>query len=442
MLTVLVFAITLGILVFVHELGHFLVARKNGIRAEEFGFGFPPRIFGFQVLRGKKMRKVAEKEDVSIEISDKKKGNTEVIEEIISDKIIEVDELVSVKKYRFIWGKRNTDKEWENKENLEEGTIYSINWIPLGGFVRIKGEDGSDKKDKDSFSGKPSWVRVKVLGAGIIMNFVLAWFAISLGLFIGSPQALDDGQSGKDSKIQIAQVISGTPAEKMGIKAGDEIVGCDPPAGGDIPECQQNFSSISDVQNLINGRRGQEIILEIKRGKESLTLKGEPRVDYPEDQGALGISLVRTAVVSYPWYEAIYKGLTTVFNLIWLIAATLFSIIKDLIVGQKVSVDVSGPIGIAYLTKQVTDLGFTYILQFIALLSINLGIINGLPFPALDGGRILFILIEKIKGKPVSQKVEQFAHTFGFIALIVLMILVTFKDLMRFDILDKIKNLF
>ena len=184
------------------------------------------------------------------------------------------------------------------------------------------------------------------------------------------------------------------------------------------------------------------MILQIKRGKEVLDLKGEPRTDYPENQGSLGISLVRTAVVSYPWYEAIYKGIITVFNLIWLILLTFFNIIKDLILGQKVGVDISGPIGIAYLTKQVTALGFSYVLQFIALLSINLGIINAFPFPALDGGRILFIIIEKIKGTPVSQKVEQFAHTFGFFALIALMALVTFRDFIRFDIFDKLKNLF
>lgn len=412
MLTIIVFIVTLGILVFVHELGHFFVARRNGIRAEEFGFGFPPRMFGFQKLTGKK--KKTEKDD----------------------------ELITVSKWRFIWGKRDTDEEWENKENLSEGTIYSINWIPLGGFVKIKGEDGSDKKDKDSFAGKPAWVRIKVLGAGIVMNFVLAWFVISLGLFIGSPQAIEDNQIGKNVKIQIAEVVPGTPAEKMGLKAGDEVIKCDPPAGGDIPECQNNFTGVGEIQNVINANKGQEITLEIKRGKQILSLTGEPRVDYLENQGALGISLVKTAVVSYPWYEAIYKGLISVFNLIWLILTTFFDIIKDIVTGHKVSVDVSGPVGIAYLTKQVTDLGFSYILQFIALLSINLGIINGLPFPALDGGRILFILIEKIKGSPVSQKFEQLAHTLGFVALIALMILVTFRDLIKFDIFDKIKNLF
>jgi regulator of sigma E protease len=438
MLTVLVFVITLAVLIFVHELGHFLIARRNGIRADEFGFGFPPRIFGIQSLSGKKIRKISETEKIDIEISDSRTKGAEIIRETVTDKIQEIDEVVRVKKWRFIWGKRDTEEELQNKDNLNQGTIYSLNWIPLGGFVRIKGEDGGHKEDEDSFSRKSAWVRIKVLGAGVIMNFILAWLVISLSYFIGAPQALEEGQSASNSKIQIAQIIPGSPAEKMKINAGDEIVKCEM----DNPLCQKNFSSISDIQEVINQYKGREIILKIKRGKEFLDAKGEPRIDYPQDQGPLGISLVRTAIVSYPWYESIYRGLTTTFNLIWVILATFAGIIKDLVIGQKVSVDVSGPVGIAYLTKQVTDLGLSYILQFIALLSINLGIINGFPFPALDGGRILFILIEKVKGTPVSQKAEQLAHTIGFFALIALMVLVTLRDVMRFEIFDKIKNLF
>lgn len=405
MLTVIVFLVTIGVLIFVHELGHFFVARRNGIRVEEFGFGFPPRIFGFQILSENK--------------NQDSKG-------------------FSKKRIKFIWGKRNSEKEIESHENLDESTIYSINWIPLGGFVRIKGENGGNEKDDDSFAKKSAWIRIKVLGAGILMNFLLAWVAISLALFIGAPQALDGNQKVEGSKIQISQVVEDTPAEKMGIKVGDEIVKC----LGENEQCQKNFSMVSEIQSFIGEQKGKEISFEIKRGKDVFVLSGQPRIDYPENQGSLGISLVETAIVSYPWYEAIYKGLITVFNLIWMILATFFNIIKDLVVGQKVSVDVSGPVGIAYLTKQVTTLGITYILQFIALLSINLGIINGFPFPALDGGRILFILIEKIKGSPVSQKIEQIAHTFGFIALIALMFLVTFRDLVKFEILDKLKSLF
>ena len=383
MLTAIVFIITLAVLIFVHELGHFFVARRNGIKAEEFGFGFPPRIFGY-VKEGKK--------------------------------------------WKFIRG----SKEVESKN-----TIYSLNWIPLGGFVKIKGENG-DIKEKDSFSSKSAWVRIKVLMAGVIMNFILAWFVISIAFTIGIPQAVDSSKQIKNSVIQISQVLQGGPAETMGIRPGDQLVKC----VFDNPVCKNNFNNITEVQDLINGNKGKEITLQIKRGNEILNLQGTPRVNYPADQGPLGISLAQTAVVSYPWYRAIYEGLMMTFRIIVLIITTFYDIIKNLVVGEKVTVDISGPIGIAIVAKQFTDLGFVYVLQFVALLSINLGIINALPFPALDGGRILFILIEKIKGSPVSQKVEQMIHNFGFVFLILLMLLVTFHDFLRFGILDKIKGIF
>ncbi len=438
MLTALVFIIILGLLIFVHELGHFLVARRNGIRAEEFGFGFPPRIIGIQPLRGQRLKKIAEREEIDIKISDRKTKGKEVIEEVVKDQIREIDQLVPVKKWRFVWGKK---KSRAGKiKNLKEGTIYSLNWIPLGGFVKIKGEDGSAESDSDSFSSKSAWVRVKVLAAGVIMNFVLAWFLITLAFMIGAPQAIDkaDIATAKEVKIQISQVISGTPAQMMGIKVGDEIVKCQMPDA----RCQNNFYSVSDFQDFVNSYKGKEIKLEIKRGEKTFVSSGIPRADHPEDQGALGVSLVQTAMVSYPWYEALGKSLSTTFDLIFAVITAFGGVIKSLILGKKIGLDVSGPVGIAYLTKQVTTLGLVYIIQFAALLSINLGIINGFPFPALDGGRILFILIEKIKGTPVSRKIEQIIHTAGFALLIALMIYVTFRDVMKFDVLDRIKGIF
>jgi regulator of sigma E protease len=430
MLTVIVFIIILGLLIFVHELGHFLVARRNGIRAEEFGFGFPPRIFGIQSLTGQRLKKIAEREEVDIKIADYKTKDEEVVEEVVIDKIREIDQLVPVKKWRFIWGKIKDKKSQSGKvRNLKAGTIYSLNWIPLGGFVKIKGEDGSAGGDSDSFSSKSAWVRVKVLAAGVIMNFVLAWFLITLAFMIGAPQVIDEPSNiiAKEAKIQISQVISGSPAEGMGIKAGDEIIKC---KINDV-KCQKNFFHVSDVQDFINSYKGKEITLEIKRGNETLFFGGVPRIEYPQEQGALGISLVQTAIVSYPWHEALGKGLATTFDLIIAVTVAFAGIIKSLILGTKIAVDISGPVGIAYLTKQVTSLGLVYIIQFAALLSINLGMINGFPFPALDGGRILFILIEKIKGTPVSRKVEQMIHTAGFTLLIALMIYVTFRDVMK-----------
>jgi len=386
MFTVIIFIIILGLLVFVHELGHFLVARRNGVMAEEFGFGFPPRIFGLY----------------------KKKNG----------------------KRKLVWG---------SKEVESTDTIYSVNWIPLGGFVKIMGEDGEEKKDPKSFASKSAFTRTRILAAGVAMNFLLAAVLLSIGYFVGIPQAVDDAASGnlKNEKIQIIETILGSPAEQMGIQVGDQIIGAFENNNQVV-----NFNTIEEVQNFINAQKGQEIKLDVKRGNEILALSGTPRTDFPATEGALGISLVKTAIVSYPWYESIWRGAQTTLDLAGMIIVAFGNLLWKLITGHSVGMDVSGPVGIAVLTGQVAKLGFIYILQFTALLSVNLAIINILPIPALDGGRILFILIEKIKGKAVSQKFEQRAHNIGFALLITLMVFVTFRDVARLDVLQKLKNLF
>jgi len=395
MFAVIVFIIILGVLIFVHELGHFVTAIRNGIKASEFGFGFPPRIIGFQFLYKNSKRN----------------------------------------KWRIVWGNKDGDDENE-KEDLEEahekkfrgGTIYSLNWIPLGGFVKIKGENG-ESKDEDSFASKSAWVRTKVLAAGVIMNFVLAWFLISIVFMIGAPQAFDaNDNSVPNAKIQISEVSSDSPAQLADIKVGDEIAKNQvSPSGENI-----KLASVEEVQNYIKDNAGKEINLNIVRGDENLDIKVTPREVAPEREGLLGVNLVQTQIIRYPWYQAFWEGLKLTYELILAILIALGGIIKSLFMGNGVGADVAGPIGIAVLTKQVTGLGIVYILQFAALLSINLGIINILPIPALDGGRILFVIIEKIKGSPVSHKIEQAFHSIGFLLLIFLLILVTFKDVMKF----------
>lgn len=428
MLTVIVFILILGVLIFVHELGHFLTARKNGIRASEFGFGFPPRIVGFQFMSGKKHEEKLEVESIQVEKTDiKLADNEEIIKETITEKIHRVDEVVPVKKWRLIWGRHDGDDENEKadlaeaRENQETGgTIYSINWIPLGGFVRIKGENGEAKDDPDSFAGRPAWTRIGVLAAGVIMNFLFAWILISFGLMIGAPEAIEPNQSDPNSKIQISEVVPETPASVMGLKVGDEILK------------NERFKNLEDVQSYINANKGKEIVLSVKRGNKFFDLKGTPREDAPAGQGPLGIGLAETVITKYSFFEAVWKGLVATGNLILAMILAIYGILKNLLFGHNAMVEIAGPVGIAVLTKQVTELGLIYIIQFAAILSVNLGIINILPFPALDGGRILFVLIEKIKGSPVTQKTEQMFHTIGFMLLILLMILITFKDVAKF----------
>lgn len=377
-MAILIFIIILGVLVLIHELGHFIVAKRNGITAHEFGFGFPPRVFG-----------------------------------VYKD---END------KWKFVRGSK--DVETKN-------TIYSLNWFPIGGFVKIKGEDGSQQSETDSFANKPAWTRVKVLLAGVIMNFILAWVLFSAGFMLGTYREVSDaGADAANSKVLVNIVAENSPAQQMGLKIGDELVSSE---DGKIV-----FHSVSDVQEFISENKGKEIVLNVMRGNEMLLLSGTPRSTATENQGFLGIGLAQVQTVRYSFFKAFYYGLLEMKNVFLLMLVT----IKELFVGKTGGVDVTGIIGIAVYTGQVIPLGIVQILRFAAILSINLGIINALPFPALDGGRVLFILIEKIKGSPVSKKVEQAFHTAGFMLLIVLMVVVTFKDFIRFEIVDKIKGIF
>lgn len=381
MLTILIFVVLLGLLVFVHELGHFLTAIRNGIRVDEFGFGFPPRILG-----------------------------------IVKNE---------AGKYQLVWG---------NKEMPEGKTVYSLNWIPLGGFVKIAGEDGHDTSDPTSFAGKSAWVRIKVLGAGVAMNFLFAWFLISIVLMLGLPQPIEPSERGQypNARIQILSIGKGTPAEAMGLSMGDAVVALN----------GEKVTTLEQVSEGIKSHKGQEIVMEVDRFGKTLTFTGTPRTEYPENEGALGIAFSETAVVSYPWYQAIYQGAITTYNITMAIFEAFGKMIASLFGAEKTALDVTGPVGIVYLTKQMSDLGLPYLLQFAALLSINLGIINILPIPALDGGRILFILIEKLKGSPVSRKVEGMIHQVGFMLLLLLMLLVTVRDFAQFDILGKISRIF
>jgi regulator of sigma E protease len=381
MMTILIFVVLLGLLVFVHELGHFVVAKRNGIRVDEFGFGFPPRLFG--VIKNEQG------------------------------------------KYQIVWG---------NKDVPSGETVYSLNWIPLGGFVRIAGEDGHGTDDPESFANKSAWIRIKVLGAGVFMNFLLAWLLISVVFMLGLPQPIDSSESGRytDTKIQILSIAKGTPAEAMGLKMGDEIIS----VNGKV------MTTLDDVLQEITSHKGQEIIVGIDRFGKTLTLSGTPRTEYPAGEGSLGISFSETAIVSYPWYQAIYEGARATYNITMAIFQAFGQMIASLFGGAGTALDVTGPVGIVYLTKQMSELGLPYLLQFAALLSINLGIINILPIPALDGGRILFVLIEKLKGSPVSHRIEGMMHQIGFMLLLLLMLFVTIRDFSQFQILDKIRHIF
>lgn len=382
--TLFIFAFVLGVLIFVHEFGHFIVARKNGVKAEEFGFGFPPRAIG----------------------------------------IVKTDN-----GWKFIFRAKPTDKNFKN-------TIYSLNWIPLGGFVKIKGEMGEDAQDHDSFVRKKIWQRVIIISAGVVMNIVAAAIFLSIGFGIGMPQILDDDISPyarvRDVEIQIVNVAAGTPAEKAGIASGDIIVSID----------GKEFDKMSALGEYVGAKEGVATKVKIKRGEVTLEKEITPRKIEEYNVVGLGIGMARVGVVSYAWYIAPWEGIKETFFYVKEILQAFGLLLKDLVMGDKLSVDLSGPVGIAVLTGKVARLGIIYLLQFTALLSVNLAIINFLPFPALDGGRLLFLFIEWIRRKPVNQQIENIIHNIGFTLLLLFIALITYRDFTKFGgrILEALKT--
>jgi regulator of sigma E protease len=378
MTTVLIFIIVLSVLVFVHELGHFWTARKLGVKAEEFGFGFPPRAFGFY----------------------KNKAG----------------------KWLFLRGK--TDPNTLKEEDRPMDTVYSVNWLPLGGFVKIKGENGEGKQETDSFAAKAIWKRALILSAGVIMNIILAIALLSVGYMMGLPESLDNIKPSakvSDPQVFVMDVLAQSPAEKAGLQAGDIIISVN----------EQKITSNEELQNIVAEVVGQETAFVIKRKGGEQEIMIAPELLAGAERPAIGVSIYASGLVRYPFFTAIIEGFKLTFWLFWMIILAFYGLIRDIFMGVNVSSQVAGPVGIATLTGQVATMGFTYLLQFTALLSLNLALINILPFPALDGGRLLFLLIEKFIGRPIRQSIEAWIHTIGFWLLIILIVFVTYKDIAR-----------
>lgn len=423
--TLLIFIAILAILVLAHEFGHFVVARKNGVRVEEFGFGFPPRIFGIQLLKGEKLEKVVEEKEIGLQVKGYGlRDNQAIVEEEIIDKVKEIGVVRPVKKWRLVWGGGRHLERQEDEWRLA-GPVYSLNWIPLGGFVKIKGETGEFAAHPDSFSSKTVGRRALILSAGVLMNFLLAGLLLGLGFLFGLPQSLE--QTGrlakiKDPKIEIMMVVEGTPAARADVHPGDEIIKVDELAG----------LKLTEIQNYVDAKKGQPVKFVFSRRSQLIEKEIAP-VEFTETKkGGIGVALLESGTVSYPWYLAFFKGFETMIIYSWEVLRAFWFLLVGLFQGVGVTENLAGPVGIAVLTGRVARLGLAHLLQFTALLSINLAIINFLPFPALDGGRILFLLIEKFRGRPVRQRIENLIHTFGFALLMLLVVLVTYRDVVRF----------
>jgi regulator of sigma E protease len=366
LLTIIIFLLVLGVIVFVHELGHFATAKFFGVKVEEFGLGFPPKILG------------------------KKKGETE----------------------------------------------YTLNWIPLGGFVKITGEDGENAEDPRSFGAKPAWQRIVILAAGVTMNFLLAIVLFSLVFMSGRPMDVSglnpsELPAGTVAHVQITGVNAGSPAEKAGLAPMDNILRIDGTTVTELTDLQDYTKANADKAATVTvERQGAVSEKQVVIGKE------------PNGQGAIGVSLAKTAIIRYAPLDAVREGIVYTWDLTAYIFQYLVSTVQQLLSTGGTTAQVSGPVGMVSMTGQVVQLGLAMLLNFIGLISVNLAIINILPLPALDGGRILFVLAEKLKGSPVSREFEAKVHNTGFMLLMLLMLVVTFQDIARLGVWSKLSGMF
>jgi regulator of sigma E protease len=341
-LGIIAFILIIGLIIFVHELGHFITAKKCGVLVEEFAIGFPPRLRSF------------------------KRGET----------------------------------------------TYSLNLIPLGGYTKMLGEE--DPTNPRSFAAKSKKKRILILCAGSGMNALLPLFLFTLAFMIPSQVTVGG--------VVVKEVAPGSPAAEAHIQERDIILSI---AGHEV----ENYSDVSYYTQLNLGKN-IPIVLE-RAGESEKTVWLTPRWNYPEEQGPIGITMEMpdpyTVTRSYPPWQAIPMGGRSYADTLILMRN---GVLTWFIGGS--APEVVGPVGILQITSMVTPAGLCALLRLAGLLSINIAIINMLPIPALDGGRIAFVLLEAVRrGKRISPQTERLAHTIGFILLIALILVVSFSDISR-----------
>ena len=360
-MSILLFIVILALLIFVHELGHFLVAKRAGIRVDEFGIGFPPRL----------------------------------------------------------WSKKIGE------------TVYSVNAFPVGGFVKIFGENPNEESIRGndsarSFVNKPRWQQAAVVSAGVIFNLLFAWGLLTVGFMAGVPYSADDSMYGarvENAELTIISVAERSPAFSAGLKSGDHILSL--ASGKEI----LNTPEMSLVQNFIASHN--EVTLTYKRGEEVTTTIVYPESGLVDGRRAIGISMDMAGTLTLPVYDAVIMGFTSTLSLTGQTIIGLFDFFKQLIVGNADFSSVSGPVGIVRIVSDASVLGLVHLISLTAIISINLAVINLFPFPALDGGRLFFIIIETIKRSPIKPTITNAVNGIGFIILILLMVLITYSDIVK-----------
>lgn len=356
MTTLILVIVFVSVLILAHEWGHFYSARRLGVRVDEFGMGFPPRLFSW----------------------------------------------------------------------MKNGVRYSLNAFPFGGFVKIFGEHGEGEGETESFITRPIWQRGIILGAGVGMNVVLAWVLFSAGAAFGTPAIAEDQNAAVP--VSIINVVSGSPADTAGLRFGDQILELSAPAVI-APELTLRVETEEDVRQFMDAYRGEEVRMTVRRLGDLHEIAVTPRASPPEGEGPLGIGMARIVLTRAPWYWAPIEGARTTGNAIVATVRGLSMLIYRLATDGGRGLEVSGPVGIYFFAEDSRSLGVSYFLQFVGMLSVNLAVLNVLPIPALDGGRLFFLALERIRHVRVDPRRESIIHAAGFAVLILLMILVTYKDI-------------
>lgn len=363
LLSIIIFIITLLVLVLIHEFGHFLVAKRFGIKVLEFGFGIPPKI----------------------------------------------------------WGKKIGE------------TIYSLNWLPLGGFVRLLGEDevdmvtvGTKGLHSKDFRAKTVWQRIMVVVAGVTMNLVLAWILFYIVIIAQNFKII---YPVIEPGVYIGRVEANFPAQQAGIKPGEKLISVD----------GQKASDIDTARKLIKAKEGLPVTLTLgdSDGNNPRQVNVTPKkVDKDVLIGVI-FSPIPFKQYSTP-VEKLFSGITYSWDLTRVTFIGLGNLIGQLFYGDfgKVSQSVSGPVGLAVITNEILSSGGIMMvllpyLWFVGVISLTLSIFNVLPIPALDGGRLLFLVIEAISGQRIKENVERLVHQVGFAVLLALALLVTYSDIRK-----------
>jgi len=358
-LILLVAFISLIVLMIIHEFGHFIIAKKFGVAVDEFGIGYPPRIWGKQIGE----------------------------------------------------------------------TLYSINWLPLGAFVRIRGEEGG-LDDYRSFSNLKIWKRVLIIIGGVAAFWIAAIIIFSIVFAMGADLPVGDQEVAglTNAQIKVISVSADSPASQAGIKTGDTLL------QASIQQQTVDLKKVGDFQDFTKAHAGEQIDIKLQRGGKIFDVLLSPRVNPPEGQGAVGISLERmaTLIKKYPIYEAPIQGAIYTWKTTAAAVSGLYTMLANLVTGKGApqGAEFAGPIGITIFLANAASYGLGFFLYFIGNICVLVAIFNLFPIPALDGGKLIFLAIEKIKGSPVSTKVEQNVTVVFFFILIALSLFIT----IRFDI--------